>query len=66
MFTLISDSYAYTGKFLYRVPVDSNINRHHLQHQRSENGRLSHRSSSGSLDSMTESGALANELQNDS
>ncbi|XP_065862256.1 autophagy-related protein 18f isoform X2 [Euphorbia lathyris] len=47
-----------------RAPVvDSNINMH-LQHQRSENGRPSHRSSCGSLDSMTNCGALAAEIQN--
>lgn len=50
-----------------RVPaLDSNTNGR-LQHQRSvlsENGRLSRRSSSGSLDSITDSGAVAAELQN--
>ncbi|KDP39046.1 hypothetical protein JCGZ_00803 [Jatropha curcas] len=50
-----------------RVPaLDGNINGH-LQHQRSvltENGKHSRRSSSGSLDSMTDSGAVTAELQN--
>ncbi|XP_021654708.2 autophagy-related protein 18g isoform X2 [Hevea brasiliensis] len=50
-----------------RIPVlDSNVNGQ-LHHQRSvlsENGRLSHRSSSGSLDSMTDRGVVAADHQN--
>ncbi|KAJ6887038.1 autophagy-related protein 18f-like [Populus alba x Populus x berolinensis] len=57
-----------TPKFLHtRVPsLDSNSNGR-LQHQSyglSENGRLSCRSSSGSLDSMAENGAAVAELHN--
>ncbi|XP_022716961.1 autophagy-related protein 18f-like [Durio zibethinus] len=60
--------YLQTPKFQQaRIPtVDSNCNGR-LLHQRSglsENGRLSCRSSSGSLDSMTENGAAVAELHN--
>ncbi|CAK7338346.1 unnamed protein product [Dovyalis caffra] len=59
--------YLQTPKFPHtRVPLDIN-NNGSLQHQSSglsENGRLSCRSSSGSLDSMAENGAVVAELHN--
>ena len=61
------DYHANIISITYRVPsLDSNSNGR-LQHQSygpSENGRLSCRSSSGSLDSMTENGAVVAELHN--
>ncbi|WCJ31297.1 hypothetical protein M5689_012802 [Euphorbia peplus] len=47
-----------------RAPVVDSIFNRHLQHQRSVNGKPSHRSSSGSLDSMTDCGVVAAQLQN--
>lgn len=50
--------------FLFRVPVlDSNINGHLLHHKSgpSENGRLSRRSSSGSLDLVADGGVAVAE-----